>query len=87
MGYIIELLYKGRPKLASEDLKHSTHIGKLFSQSNIDKDVLRKKIKEVLKDKSQTTLSYVIENSGGIAKELPELFGYISIKYVCVAKK
>ena len=50
-----EVIYNGRPKLADEDITHSDHLGKLFSQSNIDRDLLRTRIKDVLKTKSQTT--------------------------------
>jgi len=57
----------------------SEHLGKLFSQTNIDKALLRKRIKEILQEKSQTTLLEVIENYGGLEKGLPELFGYIGI--------
>lgn len=74
-----DLTYKSHPKLAGEDITHSNHLNKLFSQSNIDKDILRKRIKEVLKNKSQTTIYEVIESNGGIQKGLPELFGYIGI--------
>jgi hypothetical protein len=51
----------------------------LFNLSAIDKEILRKRIKEVLRDKSQTTIAEVIENFGGIEKGLPELFGYIGV--------
>jgi hypothetical protein len=51
----------------------------LFSQSTIDKELLRKRIKEILREKSQTTLLEVVENYGGLEKGLPELFGYIGI--------
>ncbi|MES2733828.1 MAG: DUF3375 domain-containing protein [Bacteroidota bacterium] len=74
-----ELTYKNRPKLANEDLTNSNHLSKLFAQSNIDKDLLRKRIIEVLKGKSQTTIYDVIEKYGGIQKGLPELFAYIGI--------
>lgn len=74
-----ELIYKARPKLADEDITNSNHLTKLFSQSNIDKELLIKRIKDVLKTKSQTTIYEVIENYGGIEKGLPELFGYIGI--------
>lgn len=74
-----EQTYKSRPKLADEDITHSNHLSKLFAQSNIDKDLLRKRIKEVLRNKSQTTIYEVIESNGGIEKGLPELFGYIGI--------
>jgi hypothetical protein len=74
-----ELTYKSKPKLAKEDISHSNHLNKLFNLSSIDKEILRKRIKEVLRNKSQTTISEVIENFGGIEKGLPELFGYIGI--------
>ena len=51
----------------------------MFSQSNIDKELLRKRITSVLNEKSQTTLLEVVENYGGLEKGLPELFGYIGI--------
>jgi len=74
-----ELIYKTKPKLADEDISHSNHLNKLFNLSVIDKEILRKRIKDVLRDKSQTTIAEVIENFGGIEKGLPELFGYIGI--------
>jgi hypothetical protein len=74
-----EVTYTNRPKIADEDITSSNQLGKLFSQSNIDKELLRKRIKDVLKEKSQTTLLDVVENYGGLEKGLPELFGYISI--------
>ncbi len=74
-----EVTYKSRPKLADEDITHSNQLNKLFSQTNIDKDILRKRIKDILRLKSQTTILEVIESNGGIEKGLPELFGYIGI--------
>lgn len=74
-----ELTYKTKPKLADEDISHSNHLDKLFHLSTIDKELLRKRIKDVLREKSQTTIAEVIENFGGIEKGLPELFGYIGI--------
>ena len=41
--------------------------------------MLRKRIKDILREKSQTTLLDVVENYGGLEKGLPELFGYIGI--------
>jgi hypothetical protein len=77
--HTVELIYKARPQLADEDITHSNHINKLFSQTNIDKDLLRKRIKDALRKKSQTTIYEVIESNGGLEKGLPELFGYIGI--------
>lgn len=74
-----EVTYTNKPKIADEDITSSNHLGKLFSQSNIDKEMLRKRIKDILKEKSQTTLLDVVENYGGLEKGLPELFGYIGI--------
>jgi hypothetical protein len=76
---IEEILYTDKPKLADENVTQSSQLIKLFNQSNIDKELLRKRIKNVLKNKSQTTLIEVIDNYGGIKKGLPELFGYIGI--------
>jgi hypothetical protein len=71
--------YTNKPKIADEDITSSNHLGKLFSQSNIDKELLRKRIKDILNEKSQTTLLDIVENYGGLEKGLPELFGYIGI--------
>ncbi|MCG9879686.1 MAG: DUF3375 domain-containing protein [Bacteroidia bacterium] len=74
-----EVTYTKRPKIANEDITLSNQLGRLFSQSNIDKELLRKRIKDILREKSQTTLLDVVENYGGLEKGLPELFGYIGI--------
>lgn len=74
-----EVTYNNKPKIADEDITASNHLEKLFSQSNIDKELLRKRIKDILKEKSQTTLFDLVENYGGLKKGLPELFGYIGI--------
>ncbi len=74
-----EITYTNNPQVADEDITSSNHLSKLFSQSNIDKELLRKRIKTILKEKSQTTLLDVVENYGGLEKGLPELFGYIGI--------
>lgn len=74
-----EVTYTNKPKIANDDITSSNQLGRVFSQSNIDKELLRKRIKDVLKEKSQTTLLEVVENYGGLEKGLPELFGYIII--------
>ncbi|GJQ63108.1 MAG: hypothetical protein SCALA702_21610 [Melioribacteraceae bacterium] len=74
-----EISYTDKPRVANEDITSSNHLNKLFSQSSIDKESLRKRIKNILKEKSQTTLLDVVENYGGLEKGLPELFGYIGI--------
>lgn len=74
-----DIIYKDKPKIANEDITSSNHLVKLFSQSNIDKELLRKRIKDILKEKSQATLLDVVDYYGGHSKGLPELFGYIGI--------
>ncbi len=74
-----ELIYETKPKLADDDISQANHLNKLFNLSAIDKEMLRKRIKEVLRNKSQTTIAEVIENFGGIEKGLAEVFGYIGI--------
>jgi len=74
-----EIAYTNKPQIADEDISSSNHLGKLFSQSNIDKELLRKRIKDILKEKTQITLLDVVENYGGLEKGLPELFGYIGV--------
>lgn len=76
---IEEINYTNKPQIADEDITSSNHLSKLFLQSNIDKELLRKRIKDILKEKSQTTLFDIVENYGGLGKGLPELFGYIGI--------
>lgn len=55
-----ELIYKTKPKLADEDISQANHLNKLFNLSAIDKEILRKRIKEVLRNKSQATIAEVI---------------------------
>ncbi|MEQ6117893.1 DUF3375 domain-containing protein [Reichenbachiella sp. MALMAid0571] len=74
-----EIIYTSKPEIADESITSSEHLGKLFSQSNIDKALLRKRVKDVLNEKSQTTLLDIVEIYGGLEKGLPELFGYIGI--------
>lgn len=71
--------YTSKPQKADDDITSSKQLEKLFSQSNIDKALLRKRIKEILQEKSQTTLLDIVEHYGGLEKGLPELFGYIAI--------
>ena len=74
-----DVSYKRRPVFADTDIVNSDHVHKLFQRSYIDKDILRKRIIEVLRSKSQTTIQEVIATNGGIEKGLPELFGYIGV--------
>jgi hypothetical protein len=74
-----EVTYNKKPKLAENDISQSNQLSKIFKENIIDKNLLRNRIKEILKSKSQTTLNEVIEHNGGIEKGLPELFGYFGI--------
>jgi len=74
-----DVIYTNKPIIAEDDITSSKYLSKLFAQSNIDKEMLRKRIKDVLNEKSQTTLSEIVKNYGGLEKGLPELFGYIGI--------
>lgn len=74
-----EVIYDSKPMIADINITQSIQIGKLFKQSSIDKKILKKRIKNILNERSQTTLFEVIERNGGIEKGLPELFGYFDI--------
>ena len=74
-----EVEYKQKPQAAAIRLDDFAYLSKIYSISAIDKNELRKRIKNVLKEKSQTTISDIIDSQGGISKGLPELFGYIGI--------
>jgi hypothetical protein len=71
--------YTDKPIIANDDITSSNHLSKLFSLASIDKELLRTRIKDILKEKSQTTILEVVETYGGLEKGLPELFGYIGI--------
>jgi hypothetical protein len=74
-----DVVYESKPELADNTISLSTELSKIFNQNIIDKKILRNRIKDILNTKSQTTLYEVIEQSGGIEKGLPELFGYFGV--------
>ena len=74
-----EQAYPSRPRPAEGDLNQAGQLNRLFAQSAIDKDLLRKRIRAVLREQSQATLKDVIDQAGGLQRGLPELFGYMSI--------
>lgn len=74
-----EIVYDTKPELAENDIAQSNQINQIFKENVIDKKLLRNRIKEILKTKSQTTLIEVIEINDGITKGLPELFGYFGV--------
>ena len=74
-----DFLYEAEPKLAKNNILESKHINKVFNQNIIDEKVLKTRIINVLKTKSQTTLFEVIKENGGLEKGLTELFGYFGV--------
>ena len=47
-----DIIYSNKPSIADEDIRSSNHLSKLFAQSNIDKELLRKRVSTMLKEKS-----------------------------------
>lgn len=74
-----EIVYKDKPQLAETNITDFEGLNKLYNPHIVDKKLLRKRIKEVLNEKSQATVLDIIEENGGLTKGLPELFGYISL--------
>ena len=74
-----ETEYKDIPMDAQLSLNDLSRLEQLYNPYYVDRDVLRKHIEEVLKQKSQVTLGEVIEASSGITKGLTEVFGYLSV--------
>jgi hypothetical protein len=74
-----EVTYNYKPQLSDTNVDDLSKLSKLFNLSVIDKDELRRRVRTVLKDKSQATLTEIVDNQGGLSKGLAELFGYMSI--------
>ena len=74
-----EVVYNKKPQKADFDISQSAQLQKLFLRTSVDTKLIERHILSVLKTKSQTTLTEVIELNGGIEKGLPELFGYIGV--------
>lgn len=74
-----EIVYKDKPQLSEANITDFEGLNKLYNPHIVDKKLLRKRIKEVLNEKSQATVLDIIEEKGGLTKGLPELFGYISL--------
>lgn len=45
-----DITYTNKPEMADGDITSSQNLSKLFLQSNIDKELLRKRIKDILKE-------------------------------------
>ena len=74
-----EIEYKDQPVDARLSINDLSRLEQLYNPYYVNRDVLRKYIEEVLKQKSQTTLGEVIEHASGITKGLTEIFGYLSV--------
>jgi len=86
-----EIIYDNKPQISETSFEDLSRFEKLYNPFAIDKNILRKQIKRVLNEKSQTTLTEIIENQNGLSKGLTELFGYVSIlkefKYTVIEDK
>lgn len=75
----VEASYEEQPSRAATNPLDAMSLNILFKQNLVDKERLRKQIHELLQEKTQTTLTEVIEMSGGIQKGLAEVFGYLGV--------
>lgn len=74
-----EVSYNKVIEIASSDISEALNADRLFVDYGIDSEILRSRIRQSLKRHRQTTLQDVIEENGGLAKGLSELFGYINV--------
>jgi hypothetical protein len=74
-----EIIYKQKPQLSDMNVDDLSNLSKLFNLSVVDKNELRQRIRNVLKEKSQATLTDIVDIQGGLSKGLTELFGYVGI--------
>ena len=71
--------YKEKPSNARVEVEDLSRLEQIYNPYTIDRKIIRKRINDILVQKSQTTLLHVIEQSGGIAKGLSEVFGYLGV--------
>nr|WP_105981730.1 DUF3375 family protein [Nonlabens agnitus] len=71
--------YKTRPTRADNNITLADDFKAVVTRKTINKTKLKSNIKNVLKTANQTTLTEVINVSGGISEGLPELFGYFEV--------
>lgn len=76
---VSETEYKDKPVDAQLSLNDLNRLEQLYNPYHVDRDVLRSRVEEVLKQKPQVTLGEVISASSGITKGLTEVFGYLSV--------
>lgn len=71
--------YQTKPKRADNDFSQADDFKDVVTRKTINKTKLKLNIKSVLNKTNQTTLTEVINKSGGISEGLPELFGYFDV--------
>lgn len=76
---VSETEYKDKPVDSQLSVNDLNRLEQLYNPYHVDRDVLRSRVEEVLKQKPQVTLSEVISASSGITKGLTEVFGYLSV--------
>ena len=70
--------YSQQPENYELDFDSLSEIGKVFSTVVIDRNIIERNIRKVLKNKGQTTIAEVV-NLHPLKQGLPELFAYFSI--------
>ena len=70
--------YNQRPENYVLDFDSLSEIGKVFCNVVIDRSIIERNVREVLKNKGQTTIAEVV-NLHPLKQGLPELFAYFSI--------
>lgn len=71
--------YQEKPVRADNDFSQADDFKDVVTRKTINKTKLKSNIKNVLNNTNQTTLTEVINISGGISEGLPELFGYFDV--------
>ena len=71
--------YAQHPKNANTSLVDIAQLDKLFARRIVDRETVRKHIREVLREKKQATLADIVAKQGGVKDGLAELVTYLSV--------
>ena len=71
--------YAQHPKNANTSLTDIAQLDKLFARRIVDRETVRKHIREVLREKKQATLAGIVAKQGGVKDGLAELVTYLSV--------
>ena len=71
--------YAQHPKNANTSLTDIAQLDKLFARRIVDRETVRKHIREVLREKKQATLADIVAKQGGVKDGLAELVTYLSV--------